>query len=349
MSVAIEHARRSKVGEVEERERPREATPEPPAVQAALRLQQTSGNQALARMLSRTPRTLARFDHEFIYGPGDAGIQKGSVAYDENERDPLEACRTAAERVIEEDLGGIEELWLDTSTNSTADWAKLVYSLMEDRYTLEGIDESVVARAIAAIKDEHRARELLRVSFNLVYSQAQYPWSAANLAELLLAAGVYLEYEEAKDGTLTGPDGPAVERIFETEGAYAVKKIEFDEAKNELLLDADDAAVLIDHHQNKHQHPDAQITKFGQYEGAKGTKFASHKDLEWHRTNTAETVKQTVLTAVRDKTASQEKDVAPSKDPIDGIVYDLLISFDKPSGKWVGSYHCNPVVSEFYD
>ena len=233
---------------------------------------------------------------------------------------------------------------------TSGDWAEVVFSFMEDRYALEGIDESVVADAIEAIKDGHRARELLRLTFNLVYSQSdKNPWSAGNLAKLLMEAGLYLDYNEENDGTLTGRDGPALERIFETEGAYAVKKVEFDEAKNIELFDADDVVVLIDHHQNKHQHPEAQTTKFGQYEGGKGTKFASHKDLEWHRTNTAETVKQTVLDAVSDKSVTQEKPLAPSKDAIDGIIYDLLITFDEPTGKWVGSYHCNPVVSEFND
>jgi len=37
---------------------------------------------------------------------------------------------------------------------------------------------------------------------------------------------------------------------------------------------------------------------------------------------------------------------APSKVPKDGIVYDLIVSYDAPTGKWVGSYHCNPCRNE---
>ena len=77
-----------------------------------------------------------------------------------------------------------------------------------------------------------------------------------------------------------------------------------------------------------------------------GSKFAAGKGLQWHRDNTAQVVKSTVQQAVAGKLATPTKDYTPSKVPKDGIVYDLIIRYDEPTGKYVGSYHCNPLVNE---
>ena len=37
---------------------------------------------------------------------------------------------------------------------------------------------------------------------------------------------------------------------------------------------------------------------------------------------------------------------SPSKDAIGGIIYDLTVVYDASTGKFVGTYHCNPAVAE---
>ena len=65
-------------------------------------------------------------------------------------------------------------------------------------------------------------------------------------------------------------------------------------------------------------------------------------DLAWHVATTVPVVRSTIKAAVASGEATRERVFAPSKDAVDGINYDLTISYDPPTGKWVGSYHCNP-------
>jgi hypothetical protein len=85
---------------------------------------------------------------------------------------------------------------------------------------------------------------------------------------------------------------------------------------------------------------------FGTYQGKRGSRFHKDKNLEWHRNNTAKVVKEMVLEAVKDGRAKKESVYATPKDARDGIVYDLGISWDEGTKKWVGSYHCNPLKTE---
>jgi hypothetical protein len=89
-----------------------------------------------------------------------------------------------------------------------------------------------------------------------------------------------------------------------------------------------------------------KIPEFPAYTGQPGSKFAVGKDLQWHRDTTAPVVKETVQQAVAGQLATPTKDYTPPKVPKDGIVYDLIIRYDEPTGKFVGSYHCNPLRDE---
>ena len=99
-----------------------------------------------------------------------------------------------------------------------------------------------------------------------------------------------------------------------------------------VMFDEDNIVVLIDFHQQKHQV--TQIPHFEAYTGDPGTKFAPGKDLEWHRRVTARVVKQTVQDAVADGSMTPDTDaLSPAKDAINGIVYDLTITYDDATGK----------------
>ena len=63
--------------------------------------------------------------------------------------------------------------------------------------------------------------------------------------------------------------------------------------------------VLIDHHQQKHQRD--QIAHFPAYTGDPGSKFAVGKGLQWHRTTTAEVVKEMVEAAVGERVLSEDE------------------------------------------
>jgi hypothetical protein len=57
-------------------------------------------------------------------------------------------------------------------------------------------------------------------------------------------------------------------------------------------------------------------------------------------------VLQTIKDAVSAEEVTKTHNFSPSKDAIDGINYDLTISYDEPTGKYVGVYHCNPCKDE---
>ena len=339
--MATRHARRSVDGDVDERrEARREEQPAAPTrAEAALQLQRMHGNQAVQRMLARSGRVLARgYDPEFTFG--GAGIEMAKV-------DSQDSCNDAVETEVEEELAGHEALFMRNETaSSPSDWADLVFGLMEERYDLVGIGQPQVLTSIRWLKDKFREESLLRLARVHVYeTDMGAPYTAGNLLDRLIAAGLFLEAAESGAGRLTGRDAATLEAIFETEAAFARTKVKFNAAKNIELLDEDNIVVLIDHHQQKHQ--TSQIPHFPAYTGKPGSKFADGKNLAWHETTTALVVKETVRTAVADGTMTPETEaLSPSKDAIGGIIYDLTITFDDATGKYVGGYHCNPVVNE---
>ena len=325
--MATRHARRSTDGDVEERRE--ERVEEPAPQELALQLQQAHGNQAVARVLARR-RTLARFG-------GDPDFEFGGVKAEAPDISDQDECDAAVEELVEERYGGVRALFMkNTIATSVGTWATLVYSFMEENYTLDHIDRTNVVTSIEVVKDKYRADTLQHLARTWVYwADEGPPWSVDNLQERLEQAGAFIDDDDAD----------TLEAIYRSDAEFPVLKPDYDKAKNIELLDEDNIVVLIDHHQQKHQL--SLIPHFPTYTGKPGTKFAPGKDLAWHTNNTAQVVKSTVEDAVKNGTMTPATDsLSPSKDAIDGIIYDLTITYDKPSGKYVGSYHCNPVVGE---
>jgi hypothetical protein len=249
----------------------------------------------------------------------------------------------AVEELIDDRYGGYRALFeQNTIATSVSQWTDLIFSYMEETYDLRnGMKKPNVRAAVIAVKDKYRSESLLNAARVHVYWQlAEDDWiaSADDLADRMRTAGVYLDDE----------DEDAVQRMYETSGEYAQSKVEVAGVDIELL-DEDDVVVVLDHHQQKHQK--TKIPAFGTYKGKRGSKFAIGKDLEWHRGHTALVVKETIETA-RDQglvTKDGESYLPSKQTPIDGIVYDLTISFDSATGKFVGSYHCNPLQDEVGD
>jgi hypothetical protein len=292
-------------------------------------MQQAHGNQAVARAVARQ-RTLARIGGDPTFTFQGSGIETQKITNQDE-------CDDAVEELVEERFGGVRNLFMQNEVaTSVQSWANLVFSHMEDTTELDGVGRPEVLNSIRTVKDKHRANTLQHLARTWVYwSEDGPPWSVDNLQERLEAAGAYIDADDAD----------TLEAIYNSDAEFAVLKPDYDKAKNIELLDEDNVVVLIDHHQQKHQL--SLIPHFPTYTGKPGTKFAPGKDLAWHTTNTAQVVKSTVLEAVRNGTMTPETDaLSPSKDAIGGIIYDLTITYDKPSGKYVGSYHCNPVVGE---
>jgi hypothetical protein len=206
---------------------------------------------------------------------------------------------------------------------------------MEDAYILDGLERADVLEAVRWVKDKHRAETLLHMANVHVYWQDEGPpWSLQNLEDRMVAAGAFIESPQ---------DDDALRAIFATGGASAQTKIEVAPGNLELS-DEQGIVVLMDDHQNKHQRD--KIAQFKPYTGEPGTKFAVGKDLDWHRDNTVPVVRETVREAMRTGRAKPGVAYSPSKDAIDGIIYDLTITYDEATGKYVGTYHCNPVKNE---
>ena len=336
--MATRHARRSADGEFDERlearreedAAPPSPSPSPSPADATLKLQQSHGNQAVQRMLARCGRVLARGrDPEFTY-------DGQSIELETLKPTDLKGLDEAVEGLIDEDLGGVQALFLknDVMTSLTK-WQEIVLGMLEEQYTLDKVEAKHVLASVKRIKAKHRDSQLLHLAKVHVYwdlGEDAPPWDMKEFKRRLVAKGVYLEKTD---------DDEVLEAIFETGGAFARTKVEFDTANNIELLDEDNIVVLIDHHQQKHQRD--KIAHFPPYTGEPGSKFAAGKNLDWHRRNTAAVVKETVQDCVDRGVTSRTGAYAPSKDAIDGIIYDLGITYDDATGKWVGSYHCNPV------
>jgi hypothetical protein len=293
----------------------------PPPQHALLALQRAAGNRAVGRMLQR------QHDPDFRFGGQTAEAISVGTQQEMND---------AVEELIEDRYGGVRQLWLKNDVaKSVGQWRDLIFSFMEETYTLKnGMGVGNVQAAVKAVKKKHRADALRHAANVWVYTHPDgVVYTADAMTERLIENGVYLDEDD---------DG-AIERIVETEGAYAQKKVEV-AAGNRELIDEDEIVVILDDHQNKHQR--SKIIELKQYSGEPGSKFARGKDLDWHTDNTAEVVKGTIEQAVSDGILSKDVSYSPPKRPIDGITYDLTISWDADTGKWVGSYHCNPVDDE---
>jgi hypothetical protein len=302
------------------------ARPDAPAAlpqHALLALQRTAGNQAVQRMLAR------QHDPDFAYGPGYA--EPTTITTQTQLNDEVEL-------LIDDRYGGYRSLFTQNDVATSAgSWRDLVYSYMQETYVLNGFGRDDVLAAVKWVKKKYRAESLLNMARVHVYWTDEGPaWSVGDLKSRLQDAGAYLDDD----------DEEALERIVETEAEFAQKKVEVAPGNIELL-DEDEVVVLLDDHQNKHQTD--KIPEFKAYTGEPGSKFAGGKDLEWHRTTTAPVVKETVQDAVRDELVTRTSNFSPPKDAIEGIIYDLTISYDDATGKYVGGYHCNPVVDEFND
>jgi hypothetical protein len=117
------------------------------------------------------------------------------------------------------------------------------------------------------------------------------------------------------------------------------KEVKLDLKSMEQLIDDKDIKVYIDHHQDKHQHPDSAI--YGAWKHKRGSSFASGKGRKWHEQNTAETIKSWAL-----EQSLKEGDTRyPKKVPMsDGYIYDAAVMLLK--GIIYVAYHCNPMKSE---
>jgi hypothetical protein len=148
---------------------------------------------------------------------------------------------------------------------------------------------------------------------------------------------------ELKGGFFTPDDEPALDRLWESNGRYAST---FLVPAGHLGLLSEEFGderidVILEPHQNKHQSP--EIPELATYAGGAGTEFPSACDLGWHTAHTAQVVRDQVLQAVADGLVAKDGAVfCPKKDAIGGIIYDTSIRFDKDSGSYVASYHCNP-------
>jgi hypothetical protein len=329
--MATRHARRSLGEERDERPEPRPEPAPPTPHDVLLTLQRQAGNQAVQRMLAPSARLVQRAgDPGFTYGGSGVVVETLSTQAELDD---------AVESVIEDDLAGHRALFTQNDVaTSPAEWRDLVLGLLRDHYTLQGLGAAEVLNSIRAVKDKYREESLrhfaqVRVFWNL--QEEAPPWSADELKRRMIAEGAFLE----------PADDEAIQALYATGGEFARTKVQFDAVNNIELLDEDNVVVLIDHHQQKHQMD--KITEFPAYSGESGSKFAPGKGLAWHRQNTAQVVKTTVQQAVQNKLVTTTKDYTPPKTPKDGIVYDLIIRYDEPTGKWVGSYHCNPLRDEF--
>lgn len=139
-----------------------------------------------------------------------------------------------------------------------------------------------------------------------------------------------------------------MKRLWESNGRYAAT-FEVPEGHLGLLskeFGDERIDVILEPHQNKHQSP--EIPGLDSYSGGRGTEFPTRCDLAWHKENTAAVVRDQVQQAVEAGLVTKDGAVyCPKKDAIGGVIYDTSISFDKDTGSYVASYHCNPVSKSY--
>lgn len=315
---------------------PRSAVARPPADRrpgddplAAL-LQRAVAQRCATGTLSRTGTPLLQrgFDPEFQFGPGSVELETISNQDELNK---------VVEHVIDERYGGVRSLFeeQDVFGSSASAWRDRVYEYLQEAYVLQGgLGSAEVLTAVGWVKDKYREETLLHMArVHAYWAPNANIYSKAVLKEEMEAAGVYLDDD----------DNETLQAIFDTEGKFARTAVAL--APLHLLMSEDgNIIVWLDHHQQKHQYE--KIPEFPAYEGKAGTKFADGKGVAWHRAYTAVTVREEAEKAVNAGKVTATEDFVLKKRPIDGIVYDLTVSLDEPTGKYVASYHCNPLRSE---
>jgi len=262
---------------------------------------------------------------DFTFGGGS--VEKTTINNQNDLNDEVET-------LIDDRYGGYRSLFTknDVAT-SPSEWAALVFDYMSEEYNLVNLHRANFRAAINVVKDKYRDESLKHLVQTWIYGCKLAPYSEDNL-KALMAQQLFIEDR----------DDDVIAALYETQGKFTKQKIDIGNGCRELS-DANNRVVIIDSHQNKHHSP--QIPELAAYGGGHGTRFAADKGLAWHRNNTAVVVDGTIETLVGDGTVTANGKVhCPAKDAIDGIIYDLSIQHDADTGKFVGSYHCNPVVSE---
>jgi hypothetical protein len=293
----------------------------------ALALQRSAGNQAVAHLLGRAPRLLQRED-EIDQFHGTVAKERFK---DQNELD------VEVEDVLDTHFDGHQGLFLQGKNSTVESWAKFVHDYMQERYS--GISEEMVEAAIRAVKDKYRARDLLHLANTYLYEAPDREdhiydlEDGDDLGEFMRTRGAWID-EDDKDviDAIYGSEGKRTSPAFTPPAGHVVV---YDDEEN------DDIVVMLDDHQNKHQA--TQIHGIPVYTGEPGTKFGFEADLAWHEENTAMVVRSTITAAIESKLVTKTKTYIPPKTPIDGIKYDLTITYDDDTAKYIGSYHCNPV------
>ena len=121
----------------------------------------------------------------------------------------------------------------------------------------------------------------------------------------------------------------------------AKKRFQVDTKNCYQLINEKNIQVWLEPHQNKHQHADSMIPQLGSWKSKKGSLFASGRGLEWHRANTAVTIRNWALALGLKEGESR----IPKKEPMtDGYIYDATAEMQK--GVIIVSYHCNPPEDE---
>jgi hypothetical protein len=266
--------------------------------------------------------------------------KKGEIAHRGVQRaetiDTEQDLKDMVERILDDRFEGVRGLFLqNTEASSQQQWATAVEEMMEDRYVLdaEELGDKNVLWAIGELKNKNRGEVLLYYANLYAYVDENMPFTVDHLKGTLVEEGLYLD----------GDDDETLDIIFDKEGKFAKTEVEIADGCVKLS-DENNVVVIMDSHQNKHQNP--QLPELDPYGGGKGSQFSAEKDLAWHVTNTCDKVEIAVAAAVAAKLARPGVVYCPPKTPKGGIIYDITITYDSDTGKYVGSYHCNPVRAE---
>jgi hypothetical protein len=215
----------------------------------------------------------------------------------------------------------------------SCNWGTLVHEYMAETYELAAtLGEAQVLTAVRVMKDKYREETLLQMARGIDWEAWDAPGSGEALQGKLEELGAYLEEEDAD----------VLEDIVATGGRFARTKVPLP-ADHMELSDTGNIVVWMDSHQQKHQK--TQIAQFPPYTAGKGTKFADGEGLAWHVANTVPVVRTLIATAISAGNVSPRSGVyhTPKVAQADRIVYDLGIDYGEATGKYVGTYHCNPV------
>jgi hypothetical protein len=153
--------------------------------------------------------------------------------------------------------------------------------------------------------------------------------------------------------TLTSPTNKSKSititvHIVNSDSEAEEKAAEAEEVVGTLLVLQRDATatspevqVHLEAHQNKHQHHKSMIPQLGTWTKKKGTTFKAGRGLDWHRNNTAVTMRNWALglglTDGQSRTAVKEP-------MADGYIYDAKAM--RAGGVLNVTYHCNPPQNE---